>query len=179
MLNNIAALLDSGAPAVGDYQSIQTYTVGSGGSSLITFSSIAADWKHLQLRVLLKPVNNNTWLLGQVNGVTTSKYAWHELYGNGATASAGGTSNQTAMILMDNISNTNFGAAVIDYLDYSNSNINKTVKSLAGQDNNGSGYMGFYSSLYWNNTNAITQIDLYLSSGNFAQYSSFALYGIK
>ena len=39
MLNNLTALLDSGAPAaVGDYESIQTVTVGAGGSATITLA---------------------------------------------------------------------------------------------------------------------------------------------
>jgi hypothetical protein len=31
----------------------------------------------------------------------------------------------------------------------------------------------------WRSTSAITQIDVSSSDGNLAQYSSFALYGIK
>jgi hypothetical protein len=62
-------------------------------------------------------------------------------------------------------------------LDYGNTNKNKTVKTLAGYDGNGSGEIWFTSTL-WNNTNAITSMTI-SSNFNFTQYSSFALYGIK
>jgi hypothetical protein len=69
-----------------------------------------------------------------------------------------------------------FGALVIDILDYTNTNKNTTIRSLGGYDANGSGYLQLESML-WNNTAAINQI--VLGTGGWAQYSSFALYGIK
>jgi hypothetical protein len=63
-------------------------------------------------------------------------------------------------------------------LDYTNTNKNKTARSLWGYDANGSGYVGLYSGL-WRNTSAINRIDYVPASGTFPQYSSFALYGIK
>lgn len=180
MLNNIAALMGGASAAVAtDYESIQTYTVGAGGQATVTFSSIPSTYSHLQIRALVKPATTSTWLLTRFNGSSASKYAYHELLGSGAAASAAGAGTQNTMISMDNMSNANFGAAVIDVLDYSNTNKYKTLRSLAGQDNNGSGYIGLYSGFYWNDTTAISQIDLTMSSGNLAQYSSFALYGIK
>jgi hypothetical protein len=56
-------------------------------------------------------------------------------------------------------------------------NKHKTVRGLAGWDANGSGYGGISSGV-WRNTNAVTSINL-VPSGNFMQYTQFALYGIK
>jgi hypothetical protein len=71
-----------------------------------------------------------------------------------------------------------FAANVIDILDYANTNKYKTTRSFSGADNNGSGFVQFMSGL-WMNTAAITSITILPNSDNFAQYSSFALYGIK
>jgi hypothetical protein len=71
-----------------------------------------------------------------------------------------------------------FRASVLDILDYSNTNKYKTLRALDAGDSNGSGNMEILSNL-WMNTAAITSITLTLDSGNFTQYSSFALYGIK
>jgi predicted patatin/cPLA2 family phospholipase len=71
-----------------------------------------------------------------------------------------------------------FGAGVIDILDYANTNKYKTVRALSGHDNNGSGYVNFESGL-WMSTSAITSIKLFTAGNVYAQYTQFALYGIK
>ena len=71
-----------------------------------------------------------------------------------------------------------FGVAVIDILDYANTNKYKTYRSLTGGDANGSGQVLLRSS-NWRSTSAVTSMTLYPGVGNFTQYSSFALYGIK
>ena len=71
-----------------------------------------------------------------------------------------------------------FGSAIIDIFDYANTNKYKTMRSLYGSDLNGSGQVGIASSV-WMNTNAINSIKLYFTSSNLAQYSSFALFGVK
>jgi hypothetical protein len=72
-----------------------------------------------------------------------------------------------------------FAGYVIDILDYANTNKNKTIRSLAGSDANGSGTIWF-GSIAWLSTSAITSLSFNIESGsNFTQYSSFALYGIK
>jgi len=69
------------------------------------------------------------------------------------------------------------GGFIVDILDYANTNKYKTVRSLNGNDANGSGSMNLSSNV-WLSTAAITSLTL-SSSSDFRQYSSFALYGIK
>jgi hypothetical protein len=72
-----------------------------------------------------------------------------------------------------------FGAIILDFLDYADTNKFKTMRSLGGVDLNGAGEVNFYSGMY-SSTNAISGITLAPGVGtNFLQYSSFALYGIK
>ena len=181
MLNTIAGML-SGGLAPTDYESIATTTVGAGGTSTITFSSIPSTYSHLQIRYIGRNSVNNSVIKITLNSDTAANYSLHYLYGNGATVAAGGAASQSNMeanMAVSSYSANVFGCGVMDLLDYANTNKYKTLRVLNGFDNNGSGQVTF-SSGSWRNTNAVTSITLIPnSSGNFEQYSSFALYGIK
>jgi len=177
MLNNIAAILGGALPEVGDYESISTVTVGVGGQSSITFSSIPGTYKHLQIRAL--NLTNNAASVSTVyfNGDTTNtNYKNHLLFGFGATANAGANSVPYAPVIQGGTLSAP-GAMILDILDYANTNKNKTTRDLVGYDANGSGGIALNSNL-WLNTAAITSIT-FNANTTFQQYSSFALYGIK
>jgi hypothetical protein len=167
-------------PIIQAYESISTITVGSAVSS-VTFSSIPSTYKHLQIRVmgLFSVADRGTTM--QFNGDTAANYAWHRLIGNGTAAAADGYSGQnyglTAPTGAPSTTN-NPSPGVIDILDYADTNKFKTVRSLSASDANGNGSIIFQSSL-WRSTSAITSIKMETGSGNYNQYSSFALYGIK
>ena len=176
----------SAAAAVGDYESIQTYTVGSGGSATITFSSIPSTYSHLQLRIMArsnKAGQAYDYLRLRLNGATGSSYSRHALLGNGSSASANASANDT-LIGMGEIPAATatasiFGGAVIDLLDYKDTNKNRTVRGLIGEDKNGSGTIYLASGAYYSTT-AVSSLSLFCGDGgDFVQYSSFALYGIK
>ncbi len=71
-----------------------------------------------------------------------------------------------------------YAAGGLDILDYADTNKYKTCRLLWGQDLNGGGRVALQSA-NWQKTAAITQIDFSCATGNFMQYSQFALYGIK
>jgi hypothetical protein len=173
------------ASMLGDYESIATVTVGSGGAADVTFTSIASTWQHLQIRGIARDTQAATGLAGlllQFNSDTGSNYARHNLIGNGSAASASATSSTTFIVIGQNPKNNEtagrFGAFVCDILDYKDTNKYKTVRSLLGSDLNGSGEVRLSSGL-WQNTAAVTSIKIYSENENLAQHSSFALYGIK
>ena len=170
------------------YQSIATISVTSSTSS-VEFTSIPSGFKHLQIRVLSN-TNRTTYGTDSVklnlNSDTGSNYSMHWLRGNGATATGQGYATQTE-IYLESISSTTvasntFGVAVIDILDYTNTNKYKTVDCLSGVDINGTiaTYGGFVylTSGNWRNTNAVTSIK-FTPDNNFQNYSSFALYGVS
>ena len=185
MLNNVISIFESGA-AAGDYESIATVTVGSGGSSSITFSSIPSTYKHLQLRWIAKTDRADTddVVYMTFNSDTGANYSWHWMRGNGTAAIAGASTSASNIGIQygasgDSGATNIFTGAVVDVLEYANTNINKTVRSLQGLDLNGSGWI-YFESGNWRSTNAITSITLDQQYGtNFKQYSHFALYGIK
>lgn len=161
------------------YESIATTTVGAGGSSSISFSSIPSTYKHLQIRGIGRAAAaNNTRI--QFNGDTASNYRSHFLYGDGASAGAGDYYAYTANYLGNSTSTANVVSAfVIDILDYTSTAKNKTTRTLMGCDTNGAGVVQLMSGLWLNSSTAISSINLFVDSSTFAQYSSFALYGIK
>ena len=70
------------------YESVATVTVGAGGSSSISFTSIPSTYKHLQLRISGLAGAADAYLY--LNSDTTnSNYYMHSLYGNGSSAQAG------------------------------------------------------------------------------------------
>jgi hypothetical protein len=161
-------------------------SVGSGGSSTITFSSIPATYTHLQIRAIARSTRasvNNVYVNMQINSDTGSNYSYHDLYGDGSTPTAGAITsanqNYIQRITASTATASVFGTFVIDILDYANTNKYKTLRSLGGFDLNGSGQIYLVSGL-WRNTNAITTLQFTSqATGDFAQYSQFALYGIK
>lgn len=182
---NLGIVASSMRGATNSYESIMTYTIGSGGASDVTFSTIPSTYKHLQIRILGKDSTTGTGdLRWQFNGDTGLNYSFHWLTGSGSgTPSAGGYGGTG----YGNINNwatgtgaTNqFSVAIIDILDYANTNKYKTGRALSGRDNNGSGQVDLASMSWRNSSSAISSIKLYLTTGNIGQYSSFALYGIK
>lgn len=185
MFNPILGILaSSGAVAGGSYESIATVTVGSGGSSTITFSSIPSTYKHLQIRAIQRATAGSFQNIKiVVNGDTGANYAYHILEGDGSNATSGADSSiATALISQEPGSTQNasvYGVFVMDLLDYANTNKYKTIRNLSGVDNNGTGKMQLWSGL-WQSSSAINSIVFSsASSNNFAQYSQFALYGIK
>ena len=182
MLNTVLASLSEGAPPIApsSYESIATVTVGGGGAADVTFSSIAGTYTHLQIRGIARSTSSECDVKVQLNGDTGSNYAYHRIYGTGSGTGADGSGSATTMFYCGriNASTSVFGANIIDILDYTNTNKNTTLRAFMGFDSNGGGYVSLGSGL-WVNTNAVTSIKLIPHSGNFAEYSQFALYGVK
>jgi hypothetical protein len=170
----------------GAYDSIATTTVGAGGSSSVTFSSIPSGYTHLQVRVLGRSNRTGTttdYLELTFNSDTGANYSLHQLLGDGSTASANSSTSQNYAIVSRistaDSSASMFGGIVLDILDYANTSKYKTTRSLGGTDQNGSGAIYLNSGL-WMSASAITSVTVKPSSANsFVQYSSIALYGIR
>ena len=156
--------------AATSFESIATVTVGSGGSSSISFSSIANTYAHLQLRIFYKNTGSVYMTLN-----STSSTKGHYLYADGSIVAAGVSGTN----FIANASSSQWGSGIVDILDYANTNKLVTVRTLAGYDNNGSGELSLNSELYNLSSTAVNSITLTPTSGTFAEHSKFALYGIK
>jgi hypothetical protein len=187
MLQSLVGIIaSSGGVAGGDYESIATVTVGSGGAASVSFTGIPSTYQHLQVRFLGRSSLNNGGssvnLYYRFNNDTASNYSQHTLRGDGANVYASGSASQGAMYAGAGIADAGstasvFSGGVMDVLDYSNTNKNKTVRVLNGFDRNGGGQIVF-SSGAWYATTAVNRLDLTTDS-NWVEYTTFALYGIK
>jgi len=186
ILGVIASSFRSGAADTGAMFPLQVVTVGAAGASSVEFTNIpTTGYAHLQIRGLARTTTASVGggCVVQFNSdTTTGNYYGHGLYGDGASVFAyaldGNYYASISSLAGGNATASVFGSAVIDVLDYRSTNKYKTVRNLAGFDNNGSGQIRLASGL-WMSTSAITSVKLVPTSGNFAQYSQFALYGVK
>jgi hypothetical protein len=167
------------------FESIATVTVGSTSVADITFSSIPSTYKHLQIRGILKSTvspEDTDYAFFYLNSDTANNYATHRLTGNGSSPGASAltsTGSGNAGYIIASTGKTNiFGALIMDILDYNSSSKRKTVRVLSGLDSNGSGNIELFSTLYMS-ASAVNSIKFVSQTGNIAQYSSLALYGIK
>jgi hypothetical protein len=183
----------AGNPAVTftSYESIATVNITTNTAN-IDFTSIPSTYTHLQIRGIARNSNASSGGINinmQFNSDTGSNYSHHYLgtyQGEGAAVWAGGAANESFIVpfLMptNNLGASIFSAGVIDILDYKDTNKYKTIRGLGGYDMNGAATGYNYLNLNsgnWRSTSAITSIKLYGTSGNFMQYTQFALYGIK
>ena len=189
MIGNIAAgLYGVGVtPSTNSYESIATVSVGAGGSSTISFTSIPSTYKHLQIRTMSRVTGAGSGAQDSYiyfnSDTTDSNYYSHQLYGTGSSAGAGGgNSSGNGGIISQTNGGTGsvFGVGIMDILDYATANKNRVCRTLGGVDSNSTNGFIELTSVLWNNTAAITSITIKPTSGtDFMQYSSFALYGIK
>ena len=149
--------------------------------STVTFSSIPATYKHLQVRFNLVASGAINYLELQANGdSSTSDYAFHRLNGSGSAANASGIASGSYgyLVLLNGGTVATYPAVgIIDVIDYANTNKNKTIKSLSGTNNNTSAGVIELSSGLWLSTSAVTSLTLAINSGTFT--GTISLYGVS
>lgn len=166
----------------GAFESIATQSVGGSSVASITFSSIPSTYKHLQIRGIMLTASAGGTVNATLNGDTAANYSRHRLVGYGTGVDAFGEASISSFRVFGEFAGTGASpiaaAIVMDILDYSSTNKNKTMRISSGVDRNGSGEVQFNSAAWYNSGTAVSSIT-FTPSANFTQYSSFALYGIK
>jgi hypothetical protein len=184
----------SGNLYTSSYESIQTLTVSSTGNFSVTFTSIPQTYRHLQIRYSARQTSTNageSLVVFSTSSTAQSNYYTNRMYGVGSgSVVTDSFANAAPFIFMPSGGNSSnmFGAGIIDYLDYTNTNKAKTIKIWGGMETDGGAgqsfrWHGIVGGTNMNTTSAITDIALavYAGSGStgFAVNSTFALYGIK
>jgi hypothetical protein len=182
--------IDAISPVDSGYDSLAAITVPSGNLASITFSGIPAGYRHLQLRCIARDTNANSQINSlyiSFNGVGGSSYAWHRMEGLGSGSGIAGSITSTGNIWIGPAATNGynsgiFAAHIIDILDYSNTNKNKTVRHIGGFDTNGTGSepgeIALTSGLFMS-TSAISSLTISIGGQSQVQNSHFALYGVK
>lgn len=160
---------------------LQTVTVGAGGVSSITFSSIPQTYTDLVVKASARTSTTDgsspqKYLTISFNG-STSNLSSRFLFGNGSTA---GSASDTTIYSWAN-GNTStastFGNFEIYVPNYTSSNFKSVSLDIATENNATAAYLNLEAGL-WANTSAITSLAINLDSGTLVQYSTFTLYGV-
>ena len=158
---------------------ISAQTISSAVAT-ITFSSIPQTYTDLQLvascRVSASPASD---LILKFNGSSTG-YTQKYIIGTGAAAVSGSqTYGQIGVVPGTSHTGSVFGSNSTYIPNYTSSNYKSFSSDDVYENNATQAYQSIWANL-WSNTSAITSIEVSTSnSGNFVQYSTVYLYGIK
>jgi hypothetical protein len=164
------------------FTKIASVSVGSGGSSSITFSSIPSTYTDLVLCLSLRASIDVTNYSMDFNDLSTNQTS-RQIYGSGsAAASNSGSSFDVAYGTVNSsvfTSNT-FANAQIYIPNYAGSNY-KSISVDGVTENNASTAYATLAAGLWSATAAITKIQLYPSgkTGTLVEYSTATLYGVS
>jgi hypothetical protein len=169
------------------YEYINSVTVGSGGASEITFTSIPSTYTDLVVRISGRLNQTGTYdgLNLKFNNTTANSQS-RTLNGNGSTlTSTAETSTYGTRYLGINISGSTastFSNIDVYIPNYAGSTY-KTASADTVVSNNGAATFLRFGAYLWSNTAAITSITIfnqdYTPSDAFVQHSTARLYGIK
>lgn len=165
------------------YKLIASSTVGAGGATSITFSSIPNTYTDFKVVFSLRdntastPVNN---VFTTINGTSTG-YSERVLFSDGSVVSSGNRSSTNIAYLYSDSStatSNTFSSGEIYIPNYTSSN-NKSMSIDSASENNATTAYTAITAALWSNSSAITSITLSTGGSNYVQYSSAYLYGIK
>ena len=171
--------VSGGVPAWTTVSSGGMTTIASGslGSAGTTLSSIAGTYKHLQLVIRnARTTVNYAFIMLRVNNDSATRYR-----SSTANNEINGTQNETWwQTCSDQNDVTGTGLIVIDIYDYANTTTWKLAESYSVTNDDGTptNFNIFRWSNAYNQTGAITRLDILPLSGTF-QAGTYTLYGVS
>lgn len=170
------------------YTLINAQTVGSGGTTTISFNSIPQTYTDLMICYSArsnKTSANYANLSIRFNGDTGSNYYYKMVYGNGSSALSADNSPDTAIqwayISTDGATANTFGQGNWYIPNYTSSNRKSVTSDSVSEDNSTTAIQSLRGA-YWTSTSAITSISIVVSGTvdlTIKENSTFYLYGIK
>lgn len=161
--------------SAGSMTLISTTTLS--GSS-VSLTSIPSGYINLVLYVVkCLPATDSTSLRLQFNGDTASNY-YYSMSWAGSTSGGGSANMNGSSTISNTVATSNY--SVITVYDYLNTTTKKMMTSISiNTDPTLTSQLKSASSINtWDSTNAITSIQLFMSSGNFTS-GTVLLYGVK
>ena len=163
------------------YTLITSNTVGAGGTAQVDFNSIPQTYTDLLIKTSTN-ASSLTILRIRFNSVSSNDYTQIVLRGTGAAAASYSNAGWDTLSAFSPSYN-NDGTSIFSNNEYYIPNYTSSnAKSFSGDSVTEANATTAYAILYaglLNNTSAVTSISFLPSSGNFAQYSTFYLYGIS
>jgi hypothetical protein len=159
------------------YEPIATTTL-TGVSTSVTLNSIPSTYTDLRVVVFVKSTGTSDYgLRGYINSDTGTNYSETNIQGYGSAVSSR-LSDQAQVSYSFTYGFSNEGALYeIDFFNYAGSTY-KTFLVAGSTDQNGSGATERSVQL-WRSTSAITSLNFFPASNEFAAGSTFTIYGIK
>lgn len=163
------------------YKLIASNTVGSGGVAQVDFTSIPQTYTDLLIKTSTNVTSENVLRI-RFNSTSSSDYTQKVLRGTGsvvASFSNAGWDTLTQFTPSYNNQGTNIFSNNEYYIPNYTGSTTKTLSGDSVTEANATAALAVLYAGELNNTSAVTSINLICQSGNFNQYSSFYLYGIK
>ena len=160
-------------------QHIETVTVGSGGAASITFSAIPDTFTDLVILVSARTTRaeTNEQIFFRLNASTTNATS-RELLGLGSAVATISEPFIAGYVSAASATADTFGN-VVTYIPNYRSSVAKSLSIDSVSENNATQAIQSISAGLWNNTAAVTSIELVARFGNnFVQHSTASLYGI-
>lgn len=174
------------------YSKLAESTVGSGGTTSVTFNNIPQNYNDLMLYISVRSSRTgvNFDSIGYRFNGSTSNYQTRYIYADGSTV---GSYTDTTLspagevwgrfdggaINAGNTTSNTFTSISL-YIPNYTGNTNKSFSAEVTSENNATAAIGQVTAGLWSNTTAITNIAFRDNNlGNIAQYSTFTLYGVK
>lgn len=156
---------------------IASVTVGSGGAASIGFSGIPqTGYTDLVIKMSVRSPAN--WSYVNFNS-SSSTYTKQNMLGTGsAVVAEKNTNNEIFITQNDSFTSNTFSNSEIYIPNYASSN-RKCFSIDSVTENNATLAYSTITAVNWDGTAAITSITIYPLSGNYSQYSTATLYGIK
>lgn len=165
------------------YILIASSIVGAGGAATINFSSIPNTYTDFLIKLCARSSRSDVYdnFNIKLNG-STSGYSTKFLFGNGSSPSSASTAGASVidygLIPAATATASTFGSAEIYLPNYAGSAYKSLSIDEVTENNATAAYAAIEAAL-WSSTGAVNQITFSTVYGNFVQYSTAYLYGIK
>lgn len=160
------------------FYKIASTTVGSGGASSIDFTSIPQTYTDLVIKMSVRHSSAVNWSYVNFNS-SSSTYTKQNIIGTGSAVGAERNTNNEIFVTENSSFTSNVFANSEIYIPNYTSSIIKSFSVDSVTENNASTSYQTITAVSWNSTAAITSVTIYPISGNYAEYSTAVLYGIK
>ena len=158
---------------------VQTVTIGAGGNTMIGFNNIPQVNGHLILVAALRGTNSTNNLSITLNNDTSTNYDYRLLQAAGSSQSTWSTTNAGffSQAMNDPAAPTAAFGSLRCIIPRYTSAIAKTalIDGVTAYNSTTNGPLGLVSAR-WNNSSAVTSLQIRPDSGSFVQHSTASLY---
>jgi hypothetical protein len=149
-------------------------------TATLDLTSISGSYKNLQFVARNINPNGDRTLRARFNGLTTSIYNAITITNiNGSAATAAYTADDKFVLTAATAQSPLGGPLIIDIYDYANTTSFKTITAQLNHLNNGGQVSQMWLSGTIRTNDALNQITLSLSAGDFVAGGTYTLYGVN